>query len=223
MTGSLRDATRETRANGVISGHSGSKDFFAFFCLLGRGIMSWKEITTRSGQIFDRINNGIILVLQVIFVIGFLAVCVSVLTRYLFNMPILWVIGSTEYMLAAIGFLGAAWLLKMDGHVRQDTVTVLLSPRIQAILRTITSFLGLCTCVIIGWYAAKTALDYHHRQVMNVSTILIPVAPMLGFVAIGFFLLSIQFVRDTYNYFYKWLKPPQGREPETLARRIDSI
>jgi TRAP-type C4-dicarboxylate transport system permease small subunit len=182
--------------------------------------MNWKQAAKKSGQIFDKINEGIIFVLQVIFVIGFLTVCVSVLTRFLFNMPILWVIGATEYMLAAIGFLGAAWLLSRDGHVRQDTVTVLLSPRVHTILRTITSFLGIFTCLIIGWYAGKTALDYHQRQVMNVTTIMIPVAPMLGFVSIGFFLLAIQFVRDTFNYFCKWL---EGKEPETVARRLDSI
>jgi TRAP-type C4-dicarboxylate transport system permease small subunit len=172
--------------------------------------MNVKKIESVAGRVFDKINEAIIFVLQVIFVIGFLAVCISVLTRYLLNRPIMWIIGSTEYMLAAIGFLGAAWVLKMDGHVCQDTVIRLLSPKVRTVLRTVTSFIGAGTCLIIARYAAITALDYHHRQVMNVSTIVIPVAPMLGFVSIGFSLLTIQFARDAYKYLRMSIQSIQG-------------
>jgi TRAP-type C4-dicarboxylate transport system permease small subunit len=167
--------------------------------------MGWKQIASTAARIFDKINEAIIFLLRIVFVIGFLAVCISVFTRYLLNMPILWVIGSTEYMLAAIGFLGAAWVLKMSGHVSQDTVINLLNPAARTALKTITSFIGGATCFIIALYAAITAWDYHHRQIMNVTTIIIPVAPMLGFVAVGFLLLSIQFARDTYKHLSIWV------------------
>ncbi|PON17846.1 hypothetical protein C2W62_11000 [Candidatus Entotheonella serta] len=59
---------------------------------------------------------GVILLMITFLVTG------SALVRYMgFRAPI-WILQYTEYILLWLTFLGAAWLLREEGHIRIDTV-----------------------------------------------------------------------------------------------------
>lgn len=49
-----------------------------------------------------------------------LAVTYEVGCRYLLGRPTIWVNETSSYMLVAVAFLGAAWTLKIDAHVRME-------------------------------------------------------------------------------------------------------
>ncbi len=48
------------------------------------------------------------------------AVTYEVGCRYLLGRPTIWVNETSSYMLVAVAFLGAAWTLRIDGHVRME-------------------------------------------------------------------------------------------------------
>ncbi|MES1950525.1 tripartite AtP-independent periplasmic transporter subunit DctQ [Salinisphaera sp. S4-8] len=49
-----------------------------------------------------------------------LSVTYEVASRYFFGRPTIWVTELASYFLVAVTFLGAAWTLRNDGHIRMD-------------------------------------------------------------------------------------------------------
>ncbi|GAB3673535.1 TRAP transporter small permease subunit [Salinisphaera aquimarina] len=49
-----------------------------------------------------------------------LSVTYEVVSRYLLGRPTIWVTEISSYLLVAVTFLGAAWTLRIDGHIRMD-------------------------------------------------------------------------------------------------------
>jgi len=78
-----------------------------------------------------------------------LIVTADVVSREFFNYPIEWVLEISQLILPAIVFLGAAWLLKNEGHVAMDVVVSRLSTRGQALLNAVTSIIGVIICTLL--------------------------------------------------------------------------
>ncbi len=97
---------------------------------------------TKAGAIFDSIIAFLARWASMLF-IGIMAiVVVEVFMRYFLNRPQTWVVETAEFGILYIAFLGAAYLLKQEWHVKIDMVLSQLPPRGQALLNTITSVLG---------------------------------------------------------------------------------
>lgn len=52
-----------------------------------------------------------------------LSVAFEVVSRYLFSRPTIWVTELSSYALVAIAFLGAAWTLGTNGHIRMELLS----------------------------------------------------------------------------------------------------
>ena len=86
------------------------------------------------GNIFNHCNRALALVAGVVTVFVMLAINYEVFMRYFLNRPTLWTLEISEYSLVYITFLGAAWVLRKDGHVKIDLLVRVLKPRSQIIL-----------------------------------------------------------------------------------------
>ncbi|MFC2047610.1 TRAP transporter small permease subunit, partial [Chloroflexota bacterium] len=95
----------------------------------------FKKVTT----IYDRIVSSLSILGAILIIIAMLIVAIEVVMRYLLHHPQVWVVETTEYILVWFTFLGAAWILKKEGHVKVEIITARLSPRVQAVLGIITS------------------------------------------------------------------------------------
>ena len=154
--------------------------------------------------IFDYIVSlcGTLVVVLLIFMM--LAVSTEVVMRYFLNRPPIWVIEVTEYALLYITFLGAAWLLKREGHVKMDLVLNRLNPRTQTLVNIVTSVFGAIICLVLTWYGVKVTWD-HFQLGSFLSTILRPPSFLIvAIIPVGSFLLFIQFLRRTYQYLGMW-------------------
>jgi TRAP-type C4-dicarboxylate transport system permease small subunit len=58
-----------------------------------------------------------------------LAVTFEVISRYVFGSPTIWVTELSSYALVAVAFLGAAWTLGIDGHIRMELLGESGGPR----------------------------------------------------------------------------------------------
>ena len=159
------------------------------------------KLQKEAGTIFDRILNllawlaiGIITCMEIL-------VASEVFMRYVLNRPHAYVDELVKYSIVYITFLGAAWLLKSDGHVKLDLVVDRLSTRSGSVLNIVTSIVSAIVCLIVGWYGSLLIWN-SFREGFHMNSVLAPPEWIIFLIIpIGFFLLFIQFLRRAYGYF----------------------
>jgi C4-dicarboxylate transporter DctQ subunit len=159
----------------------------------------------RIGALYDRIID-LLAVLASLLVIGtVLLLSYEVVMRYLFTAPPAWAWEVAECMLCPIAFLGAAWLLRKSGHVSVDIIYSQLDPKVQSLLSALTSAAGMIICFILTWAGVEITIDHFESHITVPGYLDIPKAAILLFIPIGCFMLSLQFLRHTYNYLMRWI------------------
>lgn len=159
---------------------------------------------TKIGAIFDCINIVLASFAGIIIISTMLGITFDVTNRFLFNESQTGLIELTEYGLLYITFLGAAWVLKLEGHVSLDFVLARLKPRSRALANFITSIIGLALCLIVAWYGVKVTWDHFHVAVFESVVLGIPDAYVLIAIPIGSLFLSIQFLKRALGYLTLW-------------------
>ena len=96
----------------------------------------------------------------------------------------------TEFMLAVIVLTAIGHTQMKDGHISIDLVVERFSPRVQAIIDTVTNFLSLAMFALVTWRTIKYAqLLYESHDVSGVLRL--PVYPFLVIAAIGTFMFCL--------------------------------
>ena len=95
---------------------------------------------------FDFILNLFAGIAAVLLVVMMLATVLKVVLRALFNHGILGIDQISGTMMVYITFLGAAWVLRRDGHVAVDIVTANLRPQVQRGVMFVSSLIGNRSC-----------------------------------------------------------------------------
>ncbi len=158
----------------------------------------------KAGSLFDYINGFLVVIAAVLLVFIMLSICTEVVTRYFWNRPIFWVLEVSEYNLLFITFLGAAWLLRREGHVKMDMVLNRLSTRSATLLNIITSIIGTLACLCLTWYGIEATLYAYQDGSVIPTELGPPEFLILSIIPIGGLLLFIQFMRRTSGYVLKW-------------------
>ena len=83
----------------------------------------------------------------------------DVVMRHVFNDPTIWADEYSCYLLIGITFLGAAYTLVIDGHIRVETLVDRLPKKMRAWVDFIADILGFGFLIIFGWYAFGLAWD----------------------------------------------------------------
>jgi TRAP-type C4-dicarboxylate transport system permease small subunit len=146
-------------------------------------------------RIFDSTLNILVILTCLILTFVTVSVCLEVVLRYFFNRPQVWVIELSEYALLYITFLGAAWVLKLEGHVTVDLVTNRLSPKGRAFF----SFISFVICSIVSGvlflYGTRVTWSYFSKGLYNPTILEIPTAAILIVIPVGGITLLVQSVR----------------------------
>ena len=129
-----------------------------------------------------------------------LSVCMEVILRSFFNRPQIWVTEVTECLLLYITFLGTAWLLREEGHVRVDVILNRLKPKTTAFLGIISSIIGVLVSITLTIYGFNVTWDYFQRGIYTPTALEIPVYLILLIIPIGSLMLFIQFIRRTGKF-----------------------
>jgi C4-dicarboxylate transporter, DctQ subunit len=158
----------------------------------------------KAGPLFDRVLNFLVFIDCLIIAFLMFLVTVDVIGRKLFGLPVQWVLEISELCIPAMVFLGAAWLLKNEGHITMDMVVNQLGPKGQAALNFFTSLLGIFICIVLTFYASRLSIDHIQRNMHSVTVLGLPTSPRYILIAFGFFLLIFQFVRRAYHSLKNW-------------------
>jgi len=162
------------------------------------------KLPTKAGTIFDIVTKSLTWLACIFLMFATLAVSVDVVLRYFFNRPVVWVLEICEYILLYIVFLGAAWVLREEGHIRVGLLVDQLSSKTQSMFNVITSILGLMVCIVLSIYGTQVTWDYFLRSVPTLEFLKLPKFLVLMIIPIGSYLLSIQFLRRSYGYLRIW-------------------
>lgn len=160
-------------------------------------------MSRKANTIFDRVLDFGIRAAAVLVFLSWCVVCLEVVMRHFLDQPQVWVVEVVEYMILYSLFLGTAWLLREEEHVKVDFVLDRLKPEIQALLTAITSILGAVGCLVLVWYGAGSTL-YNYKEGLCTFTVMeLPLWPFLMIIPVGSFLLFIQFVRRIFGNLVK--------------------
>lgn len=130
-------------------------------------------------------------------------VVVDVAARYLrvFSLP--WSLEAAEYMLYAITFLGAPWVLREEGHIAIELVVERLAPGPRRAMRRVADALGAAVCLLlVGFSLAVTVRSYQSGVVVQKSFVFPEWWVYAGMPAVLLVLLCI---------YLRWLLRPSAR------------
>lgn len=138
----------------------------------------------------------------------------EVVTRYFLHKPSIWALDFTRYSVLYLTFLGTAWLLREEGHVKIELVTSRLSSSREALMNGVTSVIACVACCIFFWEASKSTWNAYQMGQTIERSVVVPRYLIVGIMPLGAFFLCLQFVRQAWNYFRDSLQSRQ-RKPES--------
>lgn len=122
------------------------------------------------------------------------------ITRYVFNVPFVWIIEMAQFLMAAYYILGGGYSLQIDAHVRMDVAYERWTVKTRAFVDSITVFclvFYLVYMVYGGWASSAYSLKYGQT---NYSAWAPPMAPIKIIMTVGIALMLLQaiaiFCRD---------------------------
>ncbi len=126
----------------------------------------------------------------------------EVSARYIFDSPTLWAFDISYMLNGTIFLLGAGFTLKADAHVRIDFLSSALPLKAQ---QWLNAFFYLCILLPVfsafAYIASKKALQaFTTLEVESVSPWAPFVWPFYSVIAIGLWVLALQFIADGIRY-----------------------
>ena len=147
------------------------------------------------------VNISKVLNIIAIVVLGMLTCLTTadVMGRALFDAPITGSVEISNYMMVCIGFMGLAWCAAAGRHVSVTLLTEHLSPRVQAVLKSIMLLGTFGVLVIMTWrgFVESLAIRDSHVQSMLLH---IPKYPFYWIMVLSLIVLClvvvVQFVQS---------------------------
>jgi len=101
-------------------------------------------------------------------------VCLDVAARTfkLFATP--WALDVSEYLLYAITFLGAPWVLREEGHIAIELVVERLPSRARAAARVASDALGALVCAVLLYYTCRALWRSYSANNLVYETFVFP-------------------------------------------------
>jgi TRAP-type mannitol/chloroaromatic compound transport system permease small subunit len=123
----------------------------------------------------------------------------DVFMRYVLNSPTGWMLEVAMGIQLLYGLFCAGYVLQVGGHVRMQLLSDRVSKRTRAWMFSISSFIGIFVCGTMVYYAWQMAAASLRMGELTGLTGY-PVFFLKLMVVIGFALLGIQFIAETYKY-----------------------
>ena len=131
-------------------------------------------------------------------------------TRYVFNVPFVWIIEMAQFLMAAYYILGGGYSMQLDAHVRMDVLYERWTTKTRAFMDSITAFFLVFYLIIMvrgGISSSAYSLKYNQT---NYSAWAPPMAPIKIIMTVGIVLMLLQAIA----IFFRDLAKVTGREIE---------
>lgn len=120
----------------------------------------------RSRSWFDVLIDALAIVAGALIVLLTALVVVDVAARSLRVFTLPWSLEATEYMLYALTFLGAPWVLRERGHIAIELVVERLPARGRAVAGVLAELAGTAICAVLFTYACRVLWQSYASGIM---------------------------------------------------------
>ncbi|MFN0299478.1 MAG: TRAP transporter small permease [Burkholderiales bacterium] len=152
----------------------------------------------KAGRLLDAALFAFVVAAVVILVALVCGVTFEVVMRYVFNKPTRWVVEFSEYSLLYLAFLGGAWVLKEEGHVKVELLIEVLPARVRETLHMITSLVGAGACGLFCWVSAGYIWEIYGTGEILFKSVLVKKWLIMAIIPPGLLLLTLQFIRRAF-------------------------
>ncbi|MBI4191758.1 MAG: TRAP transporter small permease [Betaproteobacteria bacterium] len=128
-----------------------------------------------------------------------LVITYQVFARYVLRSPISWFYDISEWTMAGIVFLGAAYTLRMRRHVRVEFLEEHLPRKLAAGLRIVTSLLALVYFLVMIWFGWQTTSQAYQRNFTSSNPPFLPSFPALLVLPLGGLLVCLRLIVNILN------------------------
>src|SRR3972149_7252046 len=150
----------------------------------------------------DRLNDYFSLVAGAVIAFTALIVIYEVVMRYLVKRPTTWVNDISEILLVYCTFLGAAWVLRVGGHIKVDIVVTMMKKRRRMLMGIIQDILSLFFCVVFTWITWDSFWDSIITQERTAGGLFsVSLWTVYIVIPVGGLLLSLQLIRQIVDGF----------------------
>jgi len=122
-------------------------------------------------------------------------VTADVAVRFFAGGTIKWMLEVSEYLLFAMTFLGAPWVLREGAHTAVDLLVEAMPPRGKRALAIAAFSIGLVTSGLIAWYGWLAASESWRAKTLIFKQVTFPEWWLLALIAFCGVLLVVEFVR----------------------------
>lgn len=122
----------------------------------------------------DRLIDALAIVAGALLCALVVLIMVDVIARYLRWFSLAWGLEASEYVLYAITFLGAPWVLREQGHIAIEMVVERLSERGRRKARRVADALGAVVCAILLVFACRVAWQSYASGTMVHKSFVFP-------------------------------------------------
>jgi len=128
--------------------------------------------------------------------VGMIAIMISlnILLRLIGIQTIEWVNEMAEYALYVSAFIAAPWVLRLGQHIRIDILSNILPRKAAFYLERFVDLLGLAICLTIAYYGTIATISAYESGSAIYKNMIVPEWPVLAFIPLSFFMLSIEFI-----------------------------
>jgi TRAP-type C4-dicarboxylate transport system permease small subunit len=159
---------------------------------LNKSIHSLNRVVNPLVRIINSVAAGVLAAMMFL-------TAMDVLLRYIFNRPISGAMELTQYMMVILVGFGLAYCAFVKGLVSVEVLTSRFSPRVQAILNSITYFLSFGFFSLVTWQSIKyIRLQFESNLVSAV--LLIPTYPFVAMLALGSLVFSLVLLVQFLDY-----------------------
>jgi TRAP-type C4-dicarboxylate transport system permease small subunit len=151
------------------------------------------------GRSLDRIENFFAFLGGILLLVAVSSVVFQISARYFFNVSFIWINEINEYILLYVPFLGAAWLLRHNGHVTVDLFAQVLPSRMRRGSNILIAIVGILVSAVLLWYGTVVTLEAYVRGTVSTTPAQIPQVYVMVVIPIGSLLLLLEFVRRLFR------------------------
>ncbi len=121
-----------------------------------------------------------------------ISIIIDVIMRHVFNAPTTWADEVSCYLLVAITFLGAAYTLVLDGHIRVEAIITKFNPKIRCYIETGLDIVSFFFLAFFSWQAMKLVADSYASVRIAPTLLRTPLYIPQAFFAAGLAWFSLQ-------------------------------
>src|SRR5690625_3157513 len=153
-------------------------------------------------DIINSIHRSMLWIVVVLILIMSLFIFYSVVMRYFFHKPVIWVFDLTSLFTGLSVFLAGGYALLMREHVRVDVFYQGFSKRTKSYIDALTSIFLFLMVIVFVWKGMEQVIHYYTEKSISTTGLNIYIWIKWIMMPIGGFLLGLQGIVNLINDIY---------------------